>query len=225
MPVPDYLRERKGGRGMHKKSAVTALAVREATAIAEGEEMARREIARSPHRLPEYLSHDEVNALIRAAPNQQARLLMLEQWRAGLRISEALALRPADVRFDSAELIVRQGKGRKDRLVHLHGELAAALGAVIGFVELRDQPIVRVTRMTAHRWYRQAVRRCEASGVLFEGRHVTTHTLRHSAARHWLINGVPMNVAQLWLGHSNMRTTEIYAKLISDPGGFMEKVP
>ena len=214
----DYARDRRGGRGIYKKPTTTALAI-----VEDG----THEVApRKPQRLPEYLSHEEVNALIRAAPTEQARLLMILQWRGGLRISEALSLRPADVRFDSVELVVRQGKGHKDRLVRLHTELAQALGAAIGFAKIKaDEPIVGVARMTAHRWYKQALRRCEASGVIFDGRHVSTHTLRHSAARHWLVNGVPMNIVQLWLGHANLRTTEIYTKLISDPGGFMEKVP
>ena len=43
-------------------------------------------------RIPEYLEPDEVNAIIRGAPNPKAKLLMLEQWRAGLRVSEALDL-------------------------------------------------------------------------------------------------------------------------------------
>ncbi len=44
-------------------------------------------------RIPEYLETDEVNAIIRAAPSPKAKLLMLEQWRAGLRVSEALDTR------------------------------------------------------------------------------------------------------------------------------------
>ena len=43
-------------------------------------------------RIPEYLEADEVNAIIRAAPSPKAKLLMLQQWRAGLRVSEALAI-------------------------------------------------------------------------------------------------------------------------------------
>ena len=46
-------------------------------------------------RIPEYLEADEVNAIIRAAPSPKAKLLMLEQWRAGLRVSEALHLERA----------------------------------------------------------------------------------------------------------------------------------
>ena len=48
-------------------------------------------------KLPEYLGMAEVNALIAAAPNPKARLIMLEQWRAGLGVSEALALEARDL--------------------------------------------------------------------------------------------------------------------------------
>ena len=53
-------------------------------------------------RIPEYIEADEVNAIIRAAPNPKAKLLMLQQWRAGLRVSEALDLEVRDLSFDAA---------------------------------------------------------------------------------------------------------------------------
>ena len=48
-------------------------------------------------RIPEYLEADEINAIIRAAPSPKAKLLMLGQWRAGLRVSEALDLEVRDL--------------------------------------------------------------------------------------------------------------------------------
>ena len=76
-------------------------------------------------RMPEYLEPDEVNAIIRAAPNPKAKLLMLEQWRAGLRVSEALDLEVRDLSLDTPNptVRVRSGKGGKTRLVPLHPEL------------------------------------------------------------------------------------------------------
>ena len=53
-------------------------------------------------RIPEYLEADEVNAIIRAAPSPKAKLLMLEQWRGGLRVSEALDLEVQDLSLDTA---------------------------------------------------------------------------------------------------------------------------
>ena len=76
-------------------------------------------------RIPEYLEAEEVNAIIRAAPSPKAKLLMLEQWRAGLRVSEALDLEVRDLSLDthSPTLRVRSGKGGKSRLVPVHPEL------------------------------------------------------------------------------------------------------
>jgi integrase len=70
---------------------------------------------------------ERVQAVIMQAPHAQARLLMLTQWRAGLRVSEALALEVADLDFGGSNPTarVRRGKGNKPRLVPIHPELAA----------------------------------------------------------------------------------------------------
>jgi len=72
--------------------------------------------------LPEYLEATEIQALIRSAPHAKAKLLMTFQWRAGLRISEALAIKASDITLDGDRptIHVRQGKGRRDRLVPIH---------------------------------------------------------------------------------------------------------
>ena len=98
---------RRRPRGQHPKRADQALAAKP---------------------LPQYLEAHEVNAIIRAADDPRARLLMLEQWRAGLRVSEALALEVADLSLDVElpTIRVRSGKGRKSRIVPVHPELGAA---------------------------------------------------------------------------------------------------
>ena len=93
--------------------------------------------------LPEYLESSEVEALINAAPHGQSRLIMLEQWRAGLRVSEAVALEVADLQLDGDRptLRVRHGKGSKDRIVPVHAELSAAFRQVIDFGNVRRGPL------------------------------------------------------------------------------------
>ena len=68
-----------------------------------------------PRPFPEYLEAEEVNALIRASPNSRAALLLLVQWRVGLRVSEALALEVRDLSLDSGlpTIHVRRGQGGK----------------------------------------------------------------------------------------------------------------
>ena len=176
--------------------------------------------------LPEYLEPGEVDALIHAAPHGQARLIMLIQWRAGLRVSEAVALEVADLQLDGDQptLRVRQGKGSKARVVPVHPELAAAFRQVIDFGNVRQGPLVTTTRSTAWRWTKDALARAEGLGTIPAGRSVGTDTLRHSAARHWLASGVPINHVSRWLGHASIQTTLIYLEILPDPSGYMERV-
>jgi integrase len=169
----------------------------------------------------------EINDLIQVAPHAQARLLMLVQWRAGLRVSEALALEVADLQLDGERptLKVRQGKGGKDRVVPVHPELGAGLRNFLAFSPVRRGPIFDASRSTAWRWLKLALARAVDLGAIPPGRKVGTHTLRHSAARHWLASGVPINVVSRWLGHASLQTTLIYLEILPDPAGFMERVP
>ena len=98
--------------------------------------------------LPEYLEADEVSAVIAAAPNPRAKLLILLQWRAGLRVSEALALEPGDLSLDADRptLRVRSGKGGKARIVPVHPELQAALIAVLNYADVGRGRIVNASR-------------------------------------------------------------------------------
>ena len=57
------------------------------------------------------------------------------------------------------------------------------------------------------------------------GRKVSSHTLRHSYARHLLAHGIPLNVLSQWLGHSSIETTLIYVRLLPDPAGTLASIP
>ncbi len=75
--------------------STTALSTRHPRGINSKGRNLQQSLRKNGFKLPEYLERDEVNALIAAAPNPRARLIMLEQWRAGLRVSEALAQPPS----------------------------------------------------------------------------------------------------------------------------------
>ena len=167
--------------------------------------------------------------VIEAAGSPAARILMLIQWRAGLRISEALALRTGDLDLDAqprALLTVREGKGGKDRVVPVHTELAKELKAYIFYSNRVGDRLFRVSRMTAWRWVRAALRSCVRSGKLAQAKteKIGTHALRHSAARHWAASGVPLNTVQAWMGHADLSTTAIYLELLGTGAEYMERV-
>ena len=180
-----------------------------------------------PRKLPEYLEAREVEAIIRASDNPRARLLMLKQWRAGLRIAEALALEVADLSLDAEPptLRVRAGKGNRSRIVPMHRELQAALRSALAYGSIGQGRLVDVHPSTAWRWVKAAVRRAEELGAIVPGRKIGTHTLRQSYARHLLMNGIQINYLGRWLGHSSIQTTLIYLELVPDPSGSLDRVP
>jgi integrase len=175
--------------------------------------------------LPEYLTAEEVNSVLALTKKPKHRLLMLIMWRAGLRVSEALNVGPDDiVSGDQPALRVRHGKGGKPRLVPLHPELLTALEAAAEWGGSRGR-IIPVHRATAWRWIKLAADRAVKAGELGPERHIGDHTFRHSAARHWLASGVPINVVSRWLGHASIQTTLIYLEVLPDQLALMERVP
>lgn len=152
---------------------------------------------------------------------------MMLQWRAGLRISEALNLELMDLHLDvePAVLRVRKGKGGKDRLVPLHGELRTIASNQIRYTRKKSGKLVVAHRSTAWRWYEKSLKKLKEEGGISAGQEIGTHTLRHSAARHWLMNGVPINLVSVWLGHASLQTTLVYLQILGDTSDRMAKVP
>ena len=179
-------------------------------------------LAPSRNRLPEYLEAPEVEALIRSAPDGAAALIMLIQWCAGLRVSETLGLTVADPSLEGERptLAVRHGKGNRARRVPVHPELWAALWSALRFSRpCWNGHLVEASPSTAWRWVQRAYARAAELGALPTGKRITTHTLRHSAARHWLESGIPINVVSRWLGHASLQTTLIFMEVLPDPLG------
>ena len=161
-------------------------------------------------RLPEVLSRDEVAALLAATTNVKHRTILMTLYSGGLRLGEALRLRPASI--DSKRMVIRidQSKGRKDRYTMLSPRLLETLRDYWqqerpkGWLFPGRDPSRHLTRESVEKACRQA--RCKA-GI---AKRVHPHTLRHSFATHLLERGVNVRVIQRLLGHKNLRATEIY---------------
>ena len=177
--------------------------------------------------LPPYLEAHEVQPIIRAADDPRAQILMTEQGRARLRISEALTLEVADLSLDMELPTIRvsQGKGRKSRIVPVHPEPGAAFSVALSYGNVSKGRIMDVHRTTAWRWVQKAHARAAQLGAIPPGRDVRIHTFRHSYARHLVINGIRINYLSRWLGQSAIQTTLIYLELVPDPTGSMAAVP
>ncbi len=159
--------------------------------------------------LPLVLSKEEVIDLIRHTQNLKHRALITMIYSAGLRISELLNLKISDIDVDRRQLIVRQGKGRKDRMI----VLADSFLPLFNNYYLTYQPKEFFIEGEAGKKYsaesvRAIIRRgCKRAGIK---KRVTPHTLRHSYATHLLESGVDLRYIQELLGHSRPETTMIY---------------
>ena len=172
--------------------------------LGRDERFAKLPCARDRKRLPTVLSADELRRLFEVvAHHPRHRALLMTLYGAGLRISEATRLQPADIDGRRMLIHVRGGKGNKDRMVKLSAQLLAALRASWRARPANDPGVwlfPRVSRPerameagTAQRMVSRAARR---AGIV---KRVTPHTLRHSYATHLLDSGVDLRTIQLLL--------------------------
>ena len=90
---------------------------------------------------------------------------------------------------------------------------------------MQGDRLIKASRSTADRWIQAAKVKEEEVGAILVGRRISSHNLRHSHARHLLVNGIPINYLSRWLGHSSILTTLIYLELVPDPTGSLAAVP
>jgi integrase/recombinase XerD len=163
-----------------------------------------------PRKLPVVLSLDEVAQFFAAIDNLKHRAILMTAYAAGLRLSEVVALRVADIDSRRMVLRVRQGKGRKDRDVMLSPRLLAVLRRYWQAVRPRDYlfPGSRRDRPISPR----AVQKICQAALLVSGlkKRVSLHALRHSFATHLLEDGTDLRTIQVLLGHSHLSTTARY---------------
>ncbi|AEH50532.1 tyrosine recombinase XerD subunit [Pseudothermotoga thermarum DSM 5069] len=159
-------------------------------------------------KLPEFLSHSEIQAMLSLALEKSERdyLVLSLLYYCGLRVSELCKLEVADVSFSPAFVRIRMGKGRKDRIVPLNQLVKERLQNYIEKRKLRQDEYLfeGIHPSTVFRIVKRYAAKC---GI---NRPVHPHTLRHSFATHLLQRGVNIKVVQDLLGHANLSTTSVY---------------
>jgi integrase/recombinase XerD len=180
-----------------------------------GKEWTSRQFPRAkvPFILPPMLSTHEVYEFFRYVPSPRYRTVLMLCYGAGLRISEAVSLRVADI--DSARMVirVRQGKGAKDRETVLSPMLLELLRHWWRIAKPgKDWLFPSSYRGGVSHLQPNQVRQACADAVKDAklGKHVTPHVLRHAFATHLLENGVDLRKIQVMLGHRRIDTTAHY---------------
>ena len=162
---------------------------------------------------------EEIVEVMRAvgdrADGQRLRALIVLLWRAGLRISEALALQESDLDATRGAILVRSGKGGKRREV---GMDRWAWGQLESLLQTRRQLPIGVLLCVIHgptagrRWEASAARKQLHHAAAAAGlrRRFAPHQLRHAHAVEMAHEGVPLVVIQRQLGHANLGITSVY---------------
>ncbi len=168
---------------------------------------------KKPRDLPIVLSREEVVDFLGCIPNVKQRTILTTCYAAGLRITEAVHLKPAAIDRQRMVIRVDDGKGRKDRYVMLSPKLLEVLSAYWWEVRPKewlfpgDIPGRPITRHSVEVACQAAQRR---SGL---SKPVTPHSLRHAFAVHLLESGADLRTIQLLLGHSSLNTTARYLRI------------
>lgn len=166
--------------------------------------------ARKPRRLPAVLSRGEVLQLLAALPDERMRLLLRTAYACGLRVSELVRLRVSDIDSARMVLVVREGKGGKDRLLPLSPRLLEELRTY--WRKYRPTDWLFPGKTGSGHLSGSAVQRVCHQAVLACGfrKKVSMHTLRHSYATHLLEAGTDLVTLQRLLGHGHLSTTARY---------------
>ncbi|HUW66326.1 MAG TPA: tyrosine-type recombinase/integrase [Spirochaetia bacterium] len=169
-----------------------------------------------------FLTPAEIDVLL-AAPDttrwegRRDRTLMLLAVQTGLRLSEIIGLKCADISFGTGAHVRCEGKGRKERCVPLTSSTVAVLKAWLLETQGRPDDPLFPTR-TGRQLSPDAIERRVATHAAVAARHVpslvgkhlTPHVLRHTSAMQLLQAGVDSSVIALWLGHADSRSTQAY---------------
>jgi integrase/recombinase XerD len=168
---------------------------------------------RLPQKLPQVLSQKEVSQFLDAVESLKHRVILTVCYAAGLRVSEAVRLKPAAI--DSRRMVIRveEGKGRKDRYVMLSPKLLDILRDYwkatrpTEWLFPGDRPGRPITRFAVERVCQETRQRSDIT------KPVTPHSLRHAFAVHLLESGADLRTIQLLLGHRSLTTTSRYLRI------------
>lgn len=158
---------------------------------------------RKPKKLPVSITIEEFSKLTKNTNQLMYKVAFLLGFGSGLRISEITNLEPRDINFKDKNILVRQGKGGKDRIVPIPKGLKES--------HLKYIPISVGVR-ALQRAFKVAAKK---AGLLKVKPTIHFHSLRHGFGTRMVETGVPIHHIKSLMGHSNISTTNVY--LVSNP--------
>lgn len=161
--------------------------------------------------LPVILSKEEIGKMINSINNIKHKLILKITYGCGLRVSEIINLNKKDINLKEGLMHIKLAKGKKDRFVKIPESIINELRS---YCELNNCEILfpsqrggKLTTATIQAIVEQSAKK---AGITKE---VYPHLLRHSFATHLLEQGTDLRIIQKLLGHSDIKTTQIYTQI------------
>ena len=168
--------------------------------------------AKRSKKLPIVLARAEIEQIIEVTANPKYRLMISLGYACGMRVSEVIKLKISDLDIDELVVHIKGAKGKKDRISVLPEKLQDDLRNIIAGKNINDFVFIsnrggNLTTTSLQKMFRKSLAKAKIS------KPATFHSLRHSFATHLLENGTDVRYVQELLGHSNIRTTQIYTQV------------
>jgi site-specific recombinase XerD len=166
-------------------------------------------------KLPTVLSKQEIARMISSQDNLKHKLIIQVLYCSGMRVSELRDLEINNIDYDRKMILVKQGKGNKDRNTIISQIVLDNISKYL----LEFQPLSHLfegfngERMNVRSIQKVVGDTAKNANII---KKVSPHTLRHTFATHLLENGVNLRYIQSLLGHARLETTQIYTKVAID---------
>jgi len=161
--------------------------------------------------LPEILTLEEIGLMINSTKNIKHRLIIKLLYGCGLRVSEIIGIKTKDVNFKENLIKINLSKGNKNRFVKIPDSIKKELER---YIKLDDSEYLfesnrggKLTKKTIAKIVQNSAKK---AGIQ---KRVYPHLLRHSFATHLLEQGTDLRIIQRLLGHSDIKTTQIYTQI------------
>lgn len=164
-----------------------------------------------PKDLPHYLSPKEVKSIIDVTLNIKHKAIITTIYSAGLRLNELVNLKLSDINSDQNFIRIQCGKGKKDRFTLLAAKLLVLLRK---YYKIYKPQFYLFEGQYGGKYSKRSVQNIITAAVKKSGVFkASPHTLRHSFATHLVQQGTDIKYVKELLGHSSIKTTEIYLHL------------
>ncbi len=168
---------------------------------------------RKNNAIPNVLSQTEIVSILQSPRNLKHKAILWTIYSAGLRISELINLRVADIHSDEGYIFIKDSKGKKDRKTILSNHLVKLLR---NYYTLYKPSYWLIEGQTGGKYSTSSIRSIFRKAIADTNSNpwATVHTLRHSFATHCIENNMNLRHLQNMLGHNSPKTTELYTRTI-----------